>query len=177
MNTQCMASASWNIFLFMWISYVSYMAGTFITHPNVFQFLTSLTLKCILNCDRSLFRGLCSWTGMLFFVEWNPLGWTPTNTAACFLFLGWYIQRGPHSALFEFPLTLSLTNKDASHGWTSYFCDMFSIRNIASECLCMSKGMCVVMRCHTSVEEWRWACHHWFPVFTFLKALCVYCTK
>ncbi len=74
MNTQCTASASWNIFLFMWISYVSYMAGTFSTHPNVFQFLTSLTLKCILNCDRSLFRCLCSWTGMLFFCGVKPIG-------------------------------------------------------------------------------------------------------
>lgn len=68
-------------------------------------------------------------------------------------FLGWFIQRGSHSASFEFPLTLILTNKDASDGWTGYFCDMFSIRNSVSERLCMSKGMCVVMRCHANVEE------------------------
>lgn len=68
-------------------------------------------------------------------------------------FLGWYIQQGSHSVPFEFSLTMILINKDASDGWTGYFCDMFSKRNSVSERLCVSKGMCVVMRCHASVEE------------------------
>jgi len=172
----CMTSASWNMFLFEDFLWCVINDRNFYSSKSVLSlFLKSPTLKCILNFGRFLFKRIYLNCFFLFFLERNPLG-TNTSQYRSLLFLAGIFSRDHTvSPLSSVSPWSSSTRMPQMAG---YFCDVFSERNSVGERLCASKGMCVVMRCHASVEEWRWACHHWFPVFTFLKALCVHvCVK